>query len=211
MNTSFEEQHNNENIISVEPTTDIPLVSDLNNNNIQQQFYNDSDKFSTEMVTIQLLYELDKDDKQPESLMDMCLLQTDKMYDTELDEILGFNTLITSTDTENSNLAELENVVMGNETEVEISHEHRDLSEITAESEKASTSNEKEIEILQEQRDSSDTESYEVETETGRRQSRKRKRSYESWNRNVRKRRRQSGKEYETQTGKLIRAREVKT
>ena len=52
---------------------------------------------------------------------------------------------------------------MGNETEVEISHEHRDLSEITAESEKASTSNEKEIEILQEQRDSSDTESYEVD------------------------------------------------
>lgn len=76
----FEEEHNNENIISVAPTIDIPLVSDLNNNNIQQQFHNDSDKCSTEMVTIQL-YEPDKDDKEPKPLMDMCLLQTDK-YDT---------------------------------------------------------------------------------------------------------------------------------
>lgn len=155
------------------------------------------------------MYEPDKDDKEPEPLMDLCLLQTDK-YDTELDEILDFNTLITSKDTENSNLAELENVVMGNETEVDISPEHRHASEITAESENASTSNEKELEISQEQRESSDTESYEVETETVR-QSRKRKRNYDSWNKNVKKRRRQSGKEYETQTGKLIRTREVKT
>ena len=41
-----------------------------------------------------------KNDKEPDSLMDTCLLQTDKTSDTELDEILGFNTLITSTDTE---------------------------------------------------------------------------------------------------------------
>ena len=208
MNIRFEEEHNNENIISVAPTIDIPLVSDLNNNNIQQQFHNDSDKCSTEMVTIQL-YEPDKDDKEPVPLMDLCLLQTDK-YDTELDEIFDVNTLITSKDTENSNLAELENVIMGNVTEVEISPEHTDVSEITAESENASTSNEKELEISQEQRESTDTESYEVETETVR-QSRKRKRNYDSWNKNVKKRRRQIGKEYETQTDILIRAREVKT
>ena len=44
---------------------------------------------------------------------------------------------------------------MGNETAVEISPEHTDASEITAESENASTSNEKELEISQEQRNCS--------------------------------------------------------
>ena len=54
----------------------------------------------------------------------------------------------------------------------------------------------------------SDTESYEYQT-TGR--SRKRKRNNTEWSRNIRKRRRQSGKEYKNQEGKVMRARKVKT
>ena len=56
MNPYFEGKHDSQSIISVQPTIDLPLVSDLNNNTIQQQFYNDTD---TEMVTTEV-YENDK-------------------------------------------------------------------------------------------------------------------------------------------------------
>ena len=63
MNPCFEGKHDSQSIISVQPTIDLPLVSDLNNNTIQLQFYNDTD---TEMVTTEV-YE---NDKEPKSLVD---------------------------------------------------------------------------------------------------------------------------------------------
>ena len=137
-------------------------------------------------------------------------MQTDNNYDTELDEILGFNKLINSKDTENKDHAESVNVLTSYGSEVDMPHEDRDLNEINAEPDDAGKSTETEIEMSHEQRDSSDTESYEVEAETSRK-SRKRMRNYDDWTRNVRKRRRQSGQEYVTLKGKRIRAREVKT
>ena len=150
-----------------------------------------------------------ENDKEPKFLVDLCLLQTDN-YDTELDEILGFNTLINSKDTENKDHAESVNVLTSYGSEVDMPHEDRDLNEINAEPDDAGKSTETEIEMSHEQRDSSDTESYEVEAETSRK-SRKRMRNYDDWTRNVRKCRRQSGQEYVTLKGKRIRAREVKT
>ena len=205
MNPCVEGKHDSQSIISVQPTIDLPLVSDLNNNTIQQQFYNDTD---TEMVTIKII-EVYENDNEPKSLVDLCLLQTDN-YDTELDEILGFNMLINSKDTENKDHAESVNVLTSYGSEVDMPHEDRDLNEINAEPDDAGKSTETEIEMSHEQRDSSDTESYEVESETSRK-SRKRMRNYDDWTRNVRKRRRQSGQEYVTLKGKRIRAREVKT
>ena len=47
----------------VQPTIDLPLVSNLNNNSIEQQFYNDTD---TEMVTLKII-EVYENDKEPSS------------------------------------------------------------------------------------------------------------------------------------------------
>ena len=100
------------------------------------------------MVTIKII-EVYENDKEPKFLVDLCLLQTDN-YDTELDEILGFNTLINSKDTENKDHAESVNVLTSYGSEVDMQHENRDLNEINAEPDDADKSTETEIEMSHE-------------------------------------------------------------
>lgn len=180
-------EHNyesNTNEVSVQPTINIPIVQDVNNNNIVKEYQQNPN--TTEMVTIEV-YKLGTAGEDGKDMgLDFCLLPNSEDR-ADLDDIFGIDeTFMNSQDSDPILATETGQEGLATETEKE------DFS------------------IAHNQEYSTDTGSYDLEDATHKR-SRKRKRNIEEWQRNIRKRRRQSGKEYTTSNGKLVRAREIKS
>ena len=202
---SNESIHSINEEVSVKPTIDIPLITDLNNNTLQEKSNNES----LELVKIDV-YRISSDEsKEGESglnLDNMSLLTTTE-DDKELNSIFELSPSLLQ-------ISSNEEAVVGNadfsENEVQVCNTSFATGEENSVVESVNDSNDAEdvsdINFTGNE-NTSDTESYEYQT-TGR--SRKRKRNNTEWSRNIRKLRRQSGKEYKNQEGKVMRAREVK-